>query len=111
MSRISDSIKEMITPGSLLCSVVYGVFGVIVAVLLLTIGFWKTLFILVFAAAGVILGAVGNKKNAVRDAVNRRFPAKDEPLKEIRTEHGDSEDIAEWVERTISHDSEQEKQE
>jgi len=83
MSKLSLEIKKVFTPGTPLCSAVYACIGVVIAVLLLTIGLWKTLFILAFGAIGALMGAVGNKKEAVRDAVNRRFPARDVPLKEV----------------------------
>lgn len=86
MTKFSSECKKLLTPGSAACSVTYAVIGVVLAVLLLTIGLWKTLFILAFAAVGALLGAIGNKKDAVRDAVNRRFPARDIPLKEIPQE-------------------------
>lgn len=52
----------------------------ILATLLLTIGFWRTLFIAVFAALGALAGGIGNKRDAVRVAINRSFPPKDKPL-------------------------------
>ena len=44
------------------------------------IGFWRTLFIAVFAALGALAGGIGNKRDAVRVAINRSFPPKDKPL-------------------------------
>ena len=105
MSKRSDAVKRALTPGSALCSLIYAVIGVVIATLLLTIGIWKTLFILVFAAVGALIGAVGNKEEAVREAVNRRFPAKDEPIKETvrEKENGKSEidEISERIESAI----------
>ncbi len=80
MNKLSSAIKEIFTPGTPLCALAYAALGVILATLLLTIGFWRTLFIAVFAALGAMAGGIGNKRDAVRVAINRSFPPKDKPL-------------------------------
>ena len=80
MNKLSSAIKEISTPGTPLCALAYAALGVILATLLLTIGFWRTLFIAVFAALGALAGGIGNKRDAVRVAINRSFPPKDKPL-------------------------------
>lgn len=80
MNKLSSAIKEVFTPGTPLCALAYAALGVILATLLLTIGFWRTLFIAVFAALGALAGGIGNKRDAVRVAINRSFPPKDKPL-------------------------------
>ena len=80
MNKLSSAIKEIFTPGTPLCALAYAALGVILATLLLTIGFWRTLFIAVFAALGALAGGIGNKRDAVRVAINRSFPHKDKPL-------------------------------
>ena len=80
MNKLSSAIKENFTPGTPLCARAYAALGVILATLLLTIGFWRTLFIAVFAALGALAGGIGNKRDAVRVAINRSFPPKDKPL-------------------------------
>ena len=80
MKKQSSAIKEIFTPGTPLCALAYAALGVILATLLLTIGFWRTLFIAVFAALGALAGGIGNKRDAVRVAINRSFPPKDKPL-------------------------------
>lgn len=80
MNKLSSAIKEIFTLGTPLCALAYAALGVILAALLLTIGFWRTLFIAVFAALGALAGGIGNKRDAVRAAINRSFPPKDKPL-------------------------------
>ena len=80
MNKLSSAMKEVFTPGTPLCALAYAALGVILATLLLTIGFWRTLFIAVFAALGALAGGIGNKRDAVRVAINRSFPPKDKPL-------------------------------
>ncbi|MBQ9198247.1 MAG: DUF2273 domain-containing protein [Clostridia bacterium] len=91
----------MFTPGTALCSLTYAAIGAVLAALLLAIGFWKTLFIAAFACAGAVLGGIGNKKDAVRDAVNRRFPAKDTPIKETGMNKSDIDEITERIESSL----------
>ncbi|MBQ9196306.1 MAG: DUF2273 domain-containing protein [Clostridia bacterium] len=119
MRKLSEDIKRVLTPGSALCSLIYALIGAAIAVLLLTIGFWKTLFILAFAAVGALVGGIGNKQEAVRDAVNRRFPAKDAPIKETPVKDrnfskSEIDEITERIEsaiRTDKADSAQDTQE
>ena len=51
--------------------------GVTIAVLLLTIGFWKTLLIGAMGGLGAFFGGVEDKQRWVRDFINQRFPPKD----------------------------------
>ena len=111
MSNFSFDYKRFFKPGTPACSTAYAVIGVIVAVLLLTIGLWKTLFIFAFGAAGALLGGIGDKKAAVRDAVNRRFPAKDEPIKDMELEHNDIAEITEKIEQSANGGSHAEEHE
>ena len=41
MNKLSSAIKEIFTPGTPLCALAYAALGVILATLLLTIGFWR----------------------------------------------------------------------
>ena len=49
----------------------------IAAILLLTIGFWKTLFVALLCAAGVFVGGVQDKQGFLRRVANRLFPPKE----------------------------------
>lgn len=93
--KIPENIKRYITPGTPQCSIAFALIGAVLAVLLLTIGLWKTLFICAFAAVGAVLGGIGNKQEAVREAVNRHFPAKDEPIRDKALEHAEHSEAAE----------------
>ncbi len=80
MNKLSSAIKEIFTPGTPLCAFVYALIAVVLAALLLTIGFWRTLFIAMFAAVGALIGGIANKRDVVRTAINHSFPPKDQPL-------------------------------
>ena len=66
--------KDMFKIGTPQCGAFCAACGVVLAVLLLTIGLGKTLFIFAFAAIGLFIGLVKDKKNAVRRAINRSIP-------------------------------------
>ncbi len=111
MSNSSENgnMKKLFTPGTPQCALLCALIGAAIAALLLTIGFWKTLFIAAFGAVGGLLGGISNKANAVRDLVNRRIPDRDAPIKEIAREHTE---MADMVGRIVSDkDTENDTQE
>lgn len=66
------------TPAFGLC---LGLIFVLIGVLIMTIGFWKTLIITALFAAGYFLGAVDNKTQLLKNTVNRIVPEKeDKPI-------------------------------
>lgn len=73
-----DAFKQ----GTPLCGMLGACAGIVLAVLLLTIGLWKTLFIAVFAALGAFLGGVKDHAAFVKSEINKQFPErKDVPVK------------------------------
>lgn len=77
MKQLNDLLKEMTTWGTPACGLFCGVLGVLVAILLLTIGFWKTLFVTLLCALGVFLGAVKDKAAFLKNVINKLFPPKE----------------------------------
>ncbi len=69
--------KKLLTVGTQLCGVVYGLVGVLVALSLIFLGFWKTLLIVAFFAVGYCLGVCSNKKAFV-EATIKTVTNKDE---------------------------------
>lgn len=69
MKPLNDLLKEMLTWGTPACGVFCGVLGILLAILLLTIGFWKTLFVALLCAVGVFLGAVKDKASDRKSVV------------------------------------------
>lgn len=53
---------------------VFAAAGLVIAVLLLTIGLWRTLFLAAFVLLGVFLGGVPRKGEFFKDLINRLFP-------------------------------------
>lgn len=70
--------KKLPPIGTPLCGMIFGVVGALIALMLLFIGFWRTLFVAVLFAAGYFLGASPNKPETVKKWINRLFPPKNE---------------------------------
>lgn len=75
---INAWISQLVRWGTPACAALCGLGGVLLAVLLLTVGFWKTLFIAILCVLGVFVGGVKEKGKWVKDTINRLFPPKDE---------------------------------
>lgn len=60
------------------CGIALGLLGALIALMILFMGFWRTVFVAVLFAAGYFAGAVDNKGEAVKKCINRFFPPKDE---------------------------------
>lgn len=75
--KLNEFLKELTTLGTPACGLACGVMGVVLAALLLSVGFWRTLFIVLMCALGVFLGGVKNKSDFIKGVVNRLFPPKD----------------------------------
>ena len=58
--------------------IVCGLMGAVLAILLMFAGFWKTLMIALFFAAGFFFGATSNKTAAFKGWINKLFPPKGE---------------------------------
>ena len=71
MKPLNDLLKEMLTWGTPACGVFCGVLGILLAILLLTIGFWKTLFVALLCAVGV------DKASFLKNLINKLFPPKE----------------------------------
>lgn len=55
-------------------------------VLVMLIGFWKTLLLLILFAAGYFIGTVENKQEFIKGAVNRIIPAKEAKVIDLKSE-------------------------
>lgn len=77
MKSLNEWVKEMTTWGTPACGVLCGILGALLAILLLTIGFWKTLLVAVLCALGAFIGGVKDKPAAVKNVINHLFPPKE----------------------------------
>lgn len=63
--------------GTPLCGFICAVAGVILALLLIFLGFWKTFFICLLGAAGAYLGGVKDKSQFWKNVINKVLPSKE----------------------------------
>ena len=61
-----------------------GALFVLAGGLVMWIGFWRTLLLVLLFAVGYFLGAVENKKEALKNTVNRLIPEKKEEVIDFR---------------------------
>ena len=74
MKDFREFIRKMTEPGTPQAALFFGVLGLIVALLLLQIGFWRTLLVVVCCLVGCFLGGVKDKAGFVRRVPNRFGP-------------------------------------
>ena len=74
MKNIEEFIKELMKPGTPQYGLVWGVCFVLLAIMLLTIGFWKTLFLVFLFVLGLFVGAVKDKEAFLKNLINKIFP-------------------------------------
>lgn len=68
--------KKMFKIGTPECAVTFALVAMVLALLVLLLGFWQTLLVAVLALVGAFIGGVKDKKEWVRNTVNRLFPPK-----------------------------------
>lgn len=74
--KLNAFLKKILHVGTPECAVFAGVLAMVLAVLILCVGLWKTLLVAVFVAIGLFIGGVPDKKNKLKNLLNRLFPAK-----------------------------------
>ena len=79
MSEQDNKRSDLTKIGSRACGIACAFLGVVLALLLLYAGFWRTLFVALMAALGYFMGRVSDKKTFIRDTVNRVIPEKNQP--------------------------------
>lgn len=75
-NKWSAFTKNMFKVGTPECAVFFGAAAMVLALLFLLVGFWKTLLIAALVLAGAFIGGVKDKKEWLRNLVNRLFPPK-----------------------------------
>ncbi len=74
MKNIEEVLKELFKPGTPQYGLIWGIGFVVLAFLLLFIGFWKTLFVVLLFTVGLFIGAVKDKQAFVKNIINKLFP-------------------------------------
>lgn len=70
--------KRFFQIGTPQCGILLGLVGVVVAFMLLFLGFWRTLFVALLFGVGYFLGASQDKGEALKALINKLFPPKNE---------------------------------
>ena len=60
------------------CGAFIALLGAVLALMLLFLGLWRTLFVVALAAIGYFLGASADKSGAIKGFINRLFPPRNE---------------------------------
>lgn len=74
--RSNSFFDNMFKIGTPECAITFAAIAMILALLYLLLGLWKTLLIAVLMGLGGFLGGVKNKKQWISSLVNRVFPPK-----------------------------------
>lgn len=64
--------------GTTQCGLVMGACGVVIAFLLIFLGFWNTLLVAALFALGYWVGAIEGKSSVIKNTINKLFPPKGE---------------------------------
>ncbi len=70
------SLANVFKIGTPECAVFCGALAMVLGLLLLTVGFWSTVWIALLGAAGGFLGGVNDKKQILKNVLNRVIPDK-----------------------------------
>ena len=76
MNKSRQNKPDFLTPGTVSCALFSGITGVVIAVLLLSIGFWKTLFIFIMLCIGLFIGGVEDKRTFLKSFADKTIPGK-----------------------------------
>jgi len=60
------------------CGLICGVIGALIALMLLFLGFWRTVFVAILFGAGYFIGSSKDKAESVKRMINKFFPPKSE---------------------------------
>lgn len=74
MKDIREFFSKPLKSGTPQAAVVFGVIGLVIAVLLLLLGFWKTVLVVACIGVGVFIGGVPDKLTFFRHLLGRFFP-------------------------------------
>ena len=70
--------RSFLRVGTPLCGLAFGAVGAVIALMLLFLGLWRTLFVALCFAAGYFVGSSKDKAAIIKQWINRLFPPKGE---------------------------------
>lgn len=75
-NKIVAFFKKAFKVGTPECAIFFAAVAMVVAILILTVGLWKTLLVALFIGLGLFIGGVSDKKDKLRNLINTLFPAR-----------------------------------
>ncbi len=78
MEDRNDNKQGFFRVGTPRCGLITGLLGAAIALMLIFLGFWKTLLVALFFAGGYAFGAYTHKGEILKGWINRLFPPKGE---------------------------------
>lgn len=120
-SKFETMMKKCFKPGNLECVVFCVIIALITAILLMTLGFWKTLLIMALVVVALFVGGVSDKKAAFKKAADKVAPVKDkvyrmtspkveEAVEEVKEAEAEAEEAVEEVQEEIAETVEEIKE-
>ena len=88
--------------GTPACGLILGTVLVVLGALVMWIGFWKTLILALLFAVGYFLGAVGKKKEFLKNTANRLIPDKEIKVIDFKKEVKKEQELSQAAEEIIS---------
>ena len=79
---------------------ILGAAMVLLGVLVMLIGFWKTLVLLLLFLIGYFIGSVDNKKEFVKSTANKLIPAKEVKVIDFKSEIKREQELSQTAEQT-----------
>ena len=86
MNRKEKKTHEKVEMGTPAMGIAIGLGLVGVAVLIMLIGFWKTLLLVALFGIGFFLGTVENKQEFIKDTANKIIPEKEAKVIDLKSE-------------------------
>ena len=71
-----NHVAKIFQIGTAECAIFFAFLAMVLALLFLSLGFWKTVLIAVLMALGLFIGGVKDKKGWISEKINRLFPPK-----------------------------------
>lgn len=71
---MEEWVKTLFKRGTPQCGLAYGIIAFVFAILLVTLGFWKTLLVAVICGLVAFLGGVKNHEQALKNGINHILP-------------------------------------
>lgn len=80
MEKLEEKLKSALTPGAPSAKVYFGLVFFVIALLIVLLGVWKTLFIAAVTALGVLIGSAETLGKAAAKLIDKVYPQKNQKV-------------------------------